>query len=445
MSSTTERTHAADQRSLDGAMVRGMGVIAVFAVLSGLARLAQDAVIAWRFGAGAFVDAYYFLWSLVNWPVAVALSVLTVLLGPTAAALRCGDAASARRFRAELLGGVLLVTVPLLPLAWGMLSILTGTGAGGLEPATAQVARAGVPALVLIVPLGVLGALLSAWFVATGRHVLTLLEALPALVLIGLVLTGSEPVLFWGTVLGVTVQVAVMALLLRRAGELPAPRLGRTADAWPLFSQGALLLLLSQMVFALSPLVDALLAARLPEGTLAAVTFASRLVLGLQGVIGLALQRAGLPLLSRLVARSPEASRQVVMRWTLLAALAGAAIGAAVAILADPLVSLLYEHGRFTAADREQVATLLRWGMLQMPAFLANIALVTALASAGARRGLAVVAPIGFAAKLVFSIALVRWQGAVGLMAATALMYCVTAIVTWLALQRCFRAAPGSA
>ncbi|MGV3571590.1 MAG: lipid II flippase MurJ [Ramlibacter sp.] len=428
----------AEQRSLDTAMVRGMGLIAVFAGVSGLARLGQDAAIAWRFGAGAQVDAYYFVLSLVAWPAAVALAVLTTLLAPTAAALAQGAAGEAQRFRAELLGCTLLLAAVSLPVAWTVLNGLTSGSASGLAPATAEYARAGVPVLALMVPLGFLVALLSAWFVAGGRHGLTLLEGLPPLVLMLLVLAwpGPGPVLFWATVAGAGLQLLLMAWWLRRWGELPLPRLGLRAAGWQAFSHGALAFLAAQMLFALFPLVDALLAARLPEGSLAAVSFAARLVLGLQGIGGLALQRAGLPLLSRLMAGSRGGSAPTVMRWAALAGLTGLVMGIVVALLAEPLVSLLYEHGSFTASDSAEVATLLRYGMLQMPPFLASITLVTGLASAAARRSLAVVAPVGFLAKLVFSLALVGPFGAAGLMVATALMYCATALVTWWLIRR---------
>lgn len=445
MNSAARRTGQWAQRTLDVAMARDLGLIAIFAVLSGLARVGQDAAITWRFGAGAVADAYYFLLNLANWPAAVMLSVLTVLLGPTAVALRDRAAGSARRFRAELLGAVALLALFSIPLTWWALSSLAGGNVGGLRPEAAGLARAGVPAFVAVVPLALLGAVLSAWFVATGRHVLTLLEALPSLVLISLLLLVPGEVLFWGTAAGIATQVAVLALVLRRAGELPGPRLGVSAPAWSPFLQGAVVLLLSQMMVGLFPLVDALLAARLGEGALASVSLASRLVLGLQGVVGLALQRAGLPLLSRLVAHSPGSSREAAMRWALMAALLGAAAGLCVSFLANPLVALLYQRGRFTAADTEQVARLLRYGMLQMPPFLASMALVTALASAAARRGLASVAPVGFAAKVVFSLLLVRSFGPAGLMLATALMYCVTAGMTWLVLKRRFQAAPADA
>ena len=281
-----------------------------------------------------------------------------------------------------------------------------------------------------------MGALLAAWLVASGRHLLALLEALPPLVLIAALLALPGPVLFWGTTGGIALQVVAMALVLRVARELPPPRLGFSADVWPSFAQGAFALLAGQVLFALVPLIDPFFAARMGDGVVAALSFANRLVLGLQGLAGLAIQRASLPLLSRWMATAPSEARSAALRWALAAALAGAAIGLAVAAMAEPLVSMLYERGRFTAGDREQVAALLRYGMLQMPPFLAGLVLVTALVSARGMTSLALAGFVGLVAKLTMSALLVTDLGAVGLLLATALMYSITSVMVWYSLDR---------
>ena len=435
-----EHAAALAHRALDRTMARGMLVVALFAAVTGVARVGQDAAIAWRFGTGPMVDAYYFLVNLAGWPLAVALSTLTMLVAPTDAALRQSDPRAAQQFRGELLGAVLLAALLALPLAWWAMDAIAASPLGGLQRQAAAQAVTGVPAIVMAVPLGFVGALLTAWLVSAGRHLLTLLEALPALVLIVVLLLAPGPVLFWGTAVGVGLQLAAMALVLHLAHELPRPRLG-LSSAWSGFSRGALVLLAGQMLFALTPLVDLFFAARLGEGAVASLSFASRLVLGVQGLAGLALQRAGLPLLSGLMVTAPAESRRVALRWAALAGGAGVLIGLLVAALADPLVSLLFERGRFTAADREQVATMLRYGMLQMPPFLAGLALATALASARAGGYLALAGGVGLVVKLLLSVVLVARLGVVGLLLATALMYTATALTSWFALARHARSA----
>jgi putative peptidoglycan lipid II flippase len=413
-----------------------MAAVAIFGVVGGAARVGQDAAIAWRFGTGPTVDAFYFLFTLAGWPLAVALSVLSVLVAPVDARLRSSDPQAARRFRAELLGSALAVAVAALPLAWWAMQAIAGSAAGGLDARTAAQASAGANGLALMVPLGLVGALLSAWLVAEGRHVLALLEGLPYFFVLALVLMLPGPVLFWGTSIGVALQVLAMAWVLRRSGAMPAPSWSRSSHYWQSFSQGAWILLVAQALFSLVPLIDTFFAARLGEGAVSALSYTNRLVLGLQGLAGLALQRSGLPLLSALSAHSQAATRRAALRWALAMGALGALGGLLVAVLADPIVSLLFERGSFTAADRAQCATLLRYGMLQMPLFLAAMALVTALASASARHALALVAVVNVAVKLLASVLLVPVLGVPALMLSSACMYGAAAVVAWLALRR---------
>jgi putative peptidoglycan lipid II flippase len=442
---TAAPRRGSEQRALDGAFLRGMGAVAVFVALASIARVAQDAAIAWRFGTGATVDAYYFLLNVAGWPVAVAVSMMGVLVAPADAQLRSIDAIAHRQFRSELLAATLVCAVIALPLAWLVMAALAGGGAGGLERAAATQAAAGAAGLAAMVPLGLVSAVLSAWLVASGRHVLALVEGIPSLLLLLLVLAIPRDVLFWGTSAGFVLQVLVMAWMLRRHGEWPAPRLGRSSLHWQSFSRGALLLLGAQALFSLVPLIDTFFAARLGPGTVSALSYTNRLVLGLQGLAGLALQRSGLPLLARLGVHSPAATHRTAWRWAAGMGALGAVGGALVAALADPIIALLFERGGFTAADRAQCATLLRYGMLQMPLFLAGMALVTGLASVHARRALALVAVINVLVKLAASFVLVPRLGAIGLMVSTAFMYGAAAATAWFGLRRHFAREPVAA
>jgi putative peptidoglycan lipid II flippase len=414
------------------ALGRGMLLAALFAAIAGVARVVQDGSIAWRHGTGPEVDAYYFMLALAGWPVAVALSTLTLLAAPAEARARRDGPAQVQLLRGRWLGGMLLIALASAPLAWWALRTVAAHPWSGLEPAAAGVAVAASTPFALLVPMGLVAALLSAWLVSGARHVVTLLEAVPPLVLAGLLVSSSGLVLYWGTAVGVALQAVAMALVLHAQRGLPRPRLAGAGSG--VLPHGLLALLSGQALFALMPLADPWFAAHLGEGLVAILGYANRLVLGLQGLAGLALQRAGLPLLAELAAASPERARAVAVRWAAAAAGAGALLGLVVAGLAEPLVALLLQRGRFSAADAQQVAGLLRWGMLQMPPFLAGVALVTALAASSAHRAVAVAAGVGLVCKLALNVALVGSLGVRGLLLATALMYTVTAAFTWVAL-----------
>ncbi len=425
-----------NQAVTTGQFAHGMVVVGTLAALTSVVRMGQDAAIAWRHGTDPVVDAYYLLLAIVTWPLAMALSTLAILAAPAEASLRLNDPTAALRFRSELLGAMLLTAALALPVGWLTLHTMTVGGWSGLEPTAAKAAANGFSALVVVVPLGLVGALLAAWLISTGRHVLTLLEALPPLVLVVALVLFQGTWIFWGTTAGIALQVLAMAFVLHREGELPLPRVAFRSPGWQLFGRGALILLAGQLLFALVPLVDPFFAARLGDGNVAALGFANRLILGVQGLVGIAIQRAGLPLLSTLAAHSPSEVHRMARGWALKAGLAGVVIALVVVALADPLVALLYERGSFTAADRAQVVSLLRWGMLQMPPFLCGLVLVTALAASRGGPALALASGVGLASKLILSAVFANMFGLAGLPMATAGMYCITTAMVWAALRR---------
>jgi putative peptidoglycan lipid II flippase len=425
--------------SEDGAFARGAFAVSAFALVGAAARLALDVAIAWRHGTDPVVDAYFFVLGVLNWPLAFALSTLTLLLVPAEAALRHSLPDGVRALRAALLGRALLISAGALPLGWWLLHLVLSSGATGLDPASTHAATTGLPWIAAALPLGLVAALLTAWLVASGRHAVTLLEALPAVLLTVLIVAGPSPALFWGTTLGIGVQVSAMAWLLRRHSELPLPSLRIATEGHGLLRSGVAALVTAQLLFTLVPVIDPLFASHLGDGVVALMGYANRLILGLQGLAGLAMQRAGLPLLSRMMAREVATARRVAWRWAVVAGLGGSAAALGLALLADPVVQLMYERGSFTAQDSEAVTQLLRYGLLQMPPFLVGASLVAALAAARQHGALALAGCIGLLVKLLASAALVELLGARGLMIATALMYSATALVAALALTRRLR------
>ncbi len=416
-----------------------MAMIGAFAALAAGARVAQDMAVAWRFGAGPEVDAYHYVLALLSAPVAIAVATLSLTLTPAEAALRArsGAADAVRRWRAQVLTAALGAAVVIGLTAWWLTAAWLNGRWAGLAPESRRLAEDQLAALAPLVTLGMVSALLTAWFVADRRASLSLFEAVPPLVLVAVLLAGSSAAgLFWGTTLGVALQVTVLAWVLARERALPLPSLRFEAASWHGLAGGMLVMLSAQVVYALVPLVDPLFAAHLGEGAVATLGYANRLLLGLQGLVGLALQRAALPLLADAMVRDPGSGMRAAFRWSALAALAGGALALVILIVADPVVGLLFERGRFTATHRAEVAALVQVGAWQLPALLAGLVLALALASMGDQRVILLAAVAGLGVKLAASALLAPAWAAHGLVASTALMYATTALIMVAALLR---------
>jgi len=226
---------------------------------------------------------------------------------------------------------------------------------------------------------------------------------------------------------GGAAQVAVALPLLARLGIPLRPAL-RTRDP-------ALRTMLRRMgpaVLGLAPvqanlLVNALLAEAFiaGDGANSALYYSSRILQLPLALIGVSVAVASFPLFSRLAAEGKrgELGRAVSssLRATAFLAIPAAA---GLAVLALPVASVLFRHGRFTGEDAAAAAEVLRFAVVGLPAFCGLQVMTRAFHASGdtatpVRVGawsvaanfagnLLLVGPLG-AGGLAFSTALVAW------------------------------------
>lgn len=411
--------------------------VGLFVFVGKLAGAAKEMTIAWRYGVSASVDAYVFIFNLVNWPVSVWLSVLTIVLVPLAARLRTDNPGELPRFRAELLGLTLLLGLVMGLLAWWGLPMLLHAGWLGLPGAALQQGLAITGGMALLLPLGAVISLFSAWLLAAGRHRNTLFEAIPALaLLVALLLPPGwvpEPLL-WGTVAGFALHAAALAAPLRVAGELPAPRLAQRSPAWRAFWGGMGVMAVGQVLTTSTILIDQFFAAGLGEGALSTLSYANRLLALVLGLGATSIFRAALPVFAAANEREPSTLVPLTRRWIAPIFLIGLAILLVSWILAPWGVSILFERGAFTAQDTEAVALVFRVAALQVPFYLLVHLFLATLAAQGRHKSIA----IGNAINLVVKLPLVFWlvpaYGINGLVFSTAIMYGVLTVTLYHAI-----------
>lgn len=415
-----------------------MAWIALFVLLGSVVRAVREMAIAYRYGVSAEVDAYLFVFNLVNWPVGVWFSVLTVVLVPLAARMRQGAAPQLPRFRSELLGLALVLAFALGILGWLGLPLVLRSSWAGLPGATQTIATGMAGTLTLTASLGVVISVLSAWMLAAGRHANTLLEGVPALaVLVALVAFpggGVEP-LVWGTLAGFGFHLSSLAISLARKREIEAPRYTRASPQWKPFWQGFGIMLGGQALMSLTVIIDQFFAAHLGTGVIATLNYANRILGLLLGMGAMAVSRATLPVFSRTLAQGGDQVNRVATQWARLLFASGVLTTLVGWWLAPWGVKLLFERGAFLAQDTLVVTDVLRYGLTQLPFYFAGIVLVSLLASQGRHRVIAAVAATNLLIKVMANFVLVPWLGMNGLLVATTLMYMVSVSLCWLATR----------
>lgn len=419
--STQPTRHTAKEHS---EILRGMLSVALFVLLGKLAGAAKEMVVAWRYGVSAEVDAYLFLFNLVNWPISLWLGLLTSALVPVLAKARAGAVQDLRQFHAELLGRTLVLGVFLGLSTFLLLAALLRGSLSGLSFASLSAARDMILPCALLLPLGALIGLLSTSMLAHGRHANTLLESVPAVVVgLSVAMAGDSGIeaLTWGTLAGFACHTLCLAIPMRES--LSRPLLSAQSPHWPAFLTGFSVMLLCQVLSSLTSLVDQFFVSRLAEGALSTMNYAQRILALIIGLGATAVGRAVIPVL----ARSTDADRlhlhRITIHWVRIVFVAGV-IAIAIGWYLGPWgIRILFERGAFTPQDTHAVVMVFRPGLLQLPFNFAAVILFYALAGRRRYRALAGIAATCLVAKLGLNALLVPSLGIDGVMYSTAITY----------------------
>jgi putative peptidoglycan lipid II flippase len=181
------------------------------------------------------------------------------------------------------------------------------------------------------------------------------------------------------TVFGGALQFAVQLPSLARLGYRFRPDF-RWRDA----GVKAILLLMGPSVIAASTtqfnvLVNSMFASTLGDGPIYWLSIAFRLMQLPLGLFGVALGTVTLPLLSRLVAAGQlTAVRAELAKAMRLALLLTIPSTVGLVMLADPIISVLYQHGKFNAYEAGQAAGALRFYAIGLAGYAALKVLVNA-------------------------------------------------------------------
>jgi putative peptidoglycan lipid II flippase len=326
-------------------------------------------------GAGALADTFSVAFRIPNLlRDLLAEGALSSAFVPTfTAALVQEDRERAYQLANLTLAGILLVTGTLTLLAAVFAEPLVGAITAGWSAEkiaeTAALTRIMMPILALVSVGAVWGGILNAqrnflpFALAPAVFNLVSIAAGAGMWLAGL--GGRAAVLAWsvGTLLASAAQAAVLLPSLRRLGYRPRPQLRG------LFSHPGVRRIVALMLPAivgvaavqLNVFVNTRFAASLGDGAVAQVEYAFRIFFLPIGVFGVALATVTTTHVSEEAARGDRSRLIERTREGLSAAwLLTSASTVGLALLAYPIVSLIYEGGRFSAAESEAVARILQ-------------------------------------------------------------------------------------
>jgi putative peptidoglycan lipid II flippase len=440
------RAASTNRRIFAAAVVVGLMTVAVRAM-----GMLKELLVAWRFGRSDELEAFLLAFVVPSLAVSVIGGAFGPALIPTFVRVRDNRGIEAAR---GLYVRVALWSVGLLAVATGLMVVgaplYVPRLASGFDPAKLFLTTRLVYVMAPLVLFSGLSAVAGGILNANESFALPALSpVLPTLGAgLGAVLSGGTRgayAMAVGLVAGYALEAVVLVSWLARSGLVL--RLERTrldSDSRFVLSQylpmvGASLLMVNTQV------VDQAMAAMLPAGSVAALSYGNKIMAVPLNVAVTALGTALVPYLSVLVAkREWSALKHTVakyMRWSFVAALLPTA---ALAFGATPLVRLLFERGAFGPEDTRVVAGVQALASLQIPFYLAGILVVRTISSLSANQILIWGNVLSLTTNVVFNLLFMRWLGVAGITLSTSVMYVFAFAFLYFSYSRLLRQLEGN-
>lgn len=414
--------------------------VLLFSALTQLAGFAKGLLIAFFFGVGAELDGYYLAQVI---PVALAAVLQVAIqsgLMPVYVRLIAESPVEARRVAWQVLAGLALVCAAasaVLSLSAAWLVAMVAPGASGATVDAAVTALRVLAFLLLFnVVADAFATLLNAHMKFAAAALAPAANAIASGAVLLVVPSPGLDALVWGSLLGVAVQVAIVAWALRSA------RIGLSFDSKPAPELRTVwhtsLAILPGAVFAnVAGAIPQIWAAQLGSGALSVYAYANRLHGMAAQILAVGVSTVLLPHFARLLVERRHADIDAQLRQGLpVVASLGVAIAAWVSLAGEPALRLLFERGKFDARATEDVAAVWFWLSIGLLPMVWGTVLAKVLQAAARTSLLSAFAGLGLLVLLAACQLLAARFGTSGVALAVGVMYLATALLCHGAVAR---------
>ncbi|MDF1791738.1 MAG: murein biosynthesis integral membrane protein MurJ [Thalassobaculaceae bacterium] len=363
-------------------LARAIATVGGYTMISRVTGFVRDMLIAAVVGAGPASDAFFVAFQIPNFfRRLTGEGALTVAFVPMFAGMvEARGKQAAVAFAGQVQSVLLLVLLVLLVGAEiampGVILVLAPGFADEVlrYDLAVELTRITFPYLPLISLVALWGGMLNSlgrfWAMAAAPILLNLI-LIAALALAGGMLETPGHVLAWGVCVAGAAQALFVAIACRREEALPPlvrPRLSPEVKRLLILMAPAAL---GAGVVQVNAFIGILLASLLPAGSVSYLYYADRVVQLPLGVVGVAIGTALLPMLSRQVRASETGAALTTQNRALeIALLLTVPAAAALSVIADPLITVLFQRGAFSAGDGAETAITLAAYAAGLPAFV---------------------------------------------------------------------------
>jgi len=434
-------------------LARSAASAGVATMTSRILGVVREQVLASFFGAGAAMDAYNVAFRIPNLLRDLfAEGAMSAAFVPTfTQTLTTSGKESAWRLGNHVINALIVVTVALVALGIVFMDPLIlkfaaerYTSDPNQLALTVQMARIMLPALTLIALaaacMGMLNSLHHFFIPALSPATFNVLTIVCAFVLVPVMpALGLQPIvaIAIGTLLGGVAQLALQWPTLHGEGfryrveiDWQDPGLRRMLA---LMGPGTVGLAATQV----NVFVNTLLATGTETGAVSWLQYAFRLMYLPIGLFGVSIATAVLPTVSRQTTeRNHEAVRDTIANGVSLMLMLNVPASVGLIVLAHPIVRVILERGRFTAADTAATAAALQFYALGLLAYSVVRIVSPIFYALGRNRIPVIVSAVSVLVNATLNVALVRVLGFRGLALGTSIAALFNATVLFVVLRR---------
>jgi putative peptidoglycan lipid II flippase len=344
-------------------LLKALSTVSGMTLLSRITGLAREALKATVFGAGVQMDAFEVAFRLPNILRRLfaegAFSQAFVPIFAEYRRQRGDDETTALLGHVGALLGLTLLAltvVGVLAAPWLVYLLASGFAATpGKVELTAAMIRICFPYILFVSLVSLAGGVLNVYrkfAIPAFTPVLLNLSIIAAALFLAPYCDPPVKALAWGVLLGGVAQLTLQIRPLLRIGMLPRPRLDWRDQGVRRVLRAMAPAVMGVSAAQISALINTQLAALLGNGRVSWITYADRLMEFPTALLGVALGTVLLPSLAKHHAEANPAEYSSLLDWGLrLAFLLALPAAVGLWILSVPLVSTLYQYGRFSPDD----------------------------------------------------------------------------------------------
>lgn len=398
----------------------------------------KELVVAWRFGAGEALDAFFIALIVPSFIFVVVAESINAALIPTYIRVREQEGLEVAQrlfsgvvvWSSALLGIITILMIATAPLYLPWL-------AGGFRPQKLDLTFHLICTIAPVVPLSGIVVIWGAVLNAGERFALAAISpAVTALITILLLLANKDWGIFAlaiGLVCGTLLEMILLGAALKQQGISLRPKwygfdshLRQVVSQYAPMSAGAFLMCSTS-------LVDQSMAAMLSPGSVAALNYGNKVIALPISLIATAVSTAVIPYFSEMVAdRNWLGVRDTMKRYLWLVVITTVPVTVVLFLFSQPIIEVLLQRGSFTAQDTHIVAQIQAMYALQLPFYVGGIFVVRLISSMQLNQILMWASGLNLIINICLNYLFMQWLGVIGIALSTSCVYAFSFLFVFL-------------